>query len=73
MNKQIESSSKRIGEILIAMIVNVLVDSVGLYSAINLFFISFNISLKLTFKQAMAIILLYFVLVSIFGRKEKSE
>lgn len=73
MNKGIKDNIQKIGEILLKLIVNVLVDSIGLYSAVNLFLIAFKFSFRLEFIQAVAIILLFFILSSIFGRKESSK
>ena len=73
MKKGIKDNIQRIGEILLQLIVNILVDSIGLYGAVNVFLIAFNFPVQLKFIQAFAIILLVFMLSAIFGRKEQSK
>lgn len=73
MSKKIKDNLKRIGDVLLQLIVNILVDSIGLYCAVNVFLMAFNFSVQLKFIQAFAIMLLVLMLSAIFGGKEQSK
>jgi hypothetical protein len=66
MKKEIERPLRKIIEILIKMLVIWMVDSIALWSSVNLFLVAFSISFRLTLDQAFSIIVLLFILPGIF-------
>ena len=66
MKKEIERPLRKIVELLLKMLVIWMVDSIALWSSVNLFLVAFSISFRLTFDQAFSIIVLLFILPGIF-------
>ena len=66
MRKDIKDNLKIIGELLLKMTVSWVIDSLALWGAINTFLIAFEFSVEFKFIQAFSIIVMLYVLSSIF-------
>ena len=69
MAKKVEKTPTwgEIGELLMKIMINILSSAIGIWIAVNLFFVAFAIPLHLTIVQAISIFVLTVMLSNVFG------